>query len=346
MADQSGAGSGRKKRAAVRHGCVAVTGAAGTFGRRVVEALAAETQFSHLVALVHQPRGVTLPEAPSPWPTHRVDLTEPTADARLADVLGRERVETLVHAAFHSRPWADAELSHELEVIGTLHVLSACAAAGVRRVVVLSSTMVYGAQRENAAHISEEAPLRGHPGFPFVRDKVEAESEVQRFVASRKGLSATVLRLCPMVGPGFKNLWSTYYRRPFAPTVLGYDPLMQVLHPTDAYRAIRRAVVVDRPGAYNIVGRGVIPLSTALRMTGAIPVPLARPGVGAWMGALRTLGIAASPPPMADYLTFSWVADGRKAAHELDFIPQYSPREVLMQLVGATAAPAQGGLHG
>ena len=73
---------------------------------------------------------------------HAVDLAEPTADGRLAELLRKEGVEALLHAAFRSQPRADLEADHELETIGSLHVLHACAAAGVRRLVLASSTML------------------------------------------------------------------------------------------------------------------------------------------------------------------------------------------------------------
>ncbi len=317
---------------------VAITGAAGTLGRLVVQSLAQEGSLARVVALVHQAKTVTPHEHPTPVQSHRVDLTDPTADARLADVLRREHIDTLVHASFLSKPAPDAAFGHELEVIGTLHVLTAARAAGVRRVILLGRTMSYGAHPQNPAHLQEDAPLRGAPGFPFVQDKVEAETEAARFASAHSKPTVTVLRLCPLLGAGMNNLWSNYFRRMVAPTVLGFDPLMQFLHPADALRAIRLAVSEDLPGAFNIVGRGVVPLSTAIRMAGAVTVPVPRLGARAALAGLRAAGVTQVVPHLADFLTYPFVADGTKAAQHLGFVPQYGPRETLLQLLGAGPA--------
>lgn len=314
---------------------VAVTGAAGTLGRLMVQTLAQEGRYQRVVALVHQPKVVTPHEHPTAIHQHHVDLTEPTADARLADVLAREKVDTVLHGAFLSKPSGDADFAHELEVIGTLHVLSACAAAGVPHVVMLGNTMSYGAHPQNPAHLREDSLLRGAPGFAYVQDKVEAETEVARFCASHKSPTATVLRMCPMVGTSLVNLWSNYFRKPVAPTVMGFDPLMQLLHPADALRAIRLAVAERVEGAFNIVGRGVVPLSTAIRMAGCVELPLLRSLAPAALGSMRAAGLVAVPPQLADYLTYSFVADGEKAAHLLGYVPQYGARETVLHLMGA-----------
>jgi UDP-glucose 4-epimerase len=349
MASRGASGRGGR-----RGRVVAVTGAAGTLGRMVVQSLAREGRCTRVVALVHEPRGTWPDGMSAPVHQHHVDLTEPTADARLADVLAREKVDTVVHGSFMQRPAGDADVAHELEVIGTLHVLSACAAAGVPHVVMLGSTMCYGAHPQNPAHLREDAPLRGAPGFAYIQDKVEAETEVARFVASHKAPRATVLRLCPMVGSTLSNLWSSYFRHPVAPTVMGFDPLIQMLHPADALRAIRLAVAERAAGAFNIVGRGVIPLSTATRLAGSVELPVMRALTGPVLASLRAAGATGVPPQFAPYLTYGFVADGERAAHALGFVPQYGPRETMLHLLGGGPAPhvepaapeTHGGTHG
>ena len=66
--------------------------------------------------------------------------------------------------------------AHEVEVIGTLHVLAAAARAGVKKLVVPSYTLVYGARPGNPALLREDAPLHGCPASRFVSDRVEVET--------------------------------------------------------------------------------------------------------------------------------------------------------------------------
>ena len=125
-------------------GCVAITGLRSFVGQRLAERLCARRGVRVL--------GIDLRR---PWrlerrvPFERVDLTDPAANARLAEVFARERVEAVVHAAFRRDPTPDLEADHELETIGTLQLLHACAAAKVSRLVVASSTMLYGPYPDN-----------------------------------------------------------------------------------------------------------------------------------------------------------------------------------------------------
>jgi len=315
---------------------VAITGAHGRWGQHLVHALAASGQFERVVALDRKKEPGDLADADERVTYRHVDLAVPGSDARLADVLKREKVDVIVHGAYVQRPRHQEAQAHDLDVIGTMHVLSAATSAAVRKLVFMGSTMCYGAHPSNPNFLTEHAPLRGMPGFAFVQDKLEAETQVTRYCATRPEMTCTVLRLCPVLGPTLQNVWSLYLRGTAAPGVLGFDPLMQFLHPEDAVRAVRLAALEDHPGAFNIVGRGVLPLSTVLRMAGTIPVPMPR-GIGRTLvGALWATQFSIIPPHLLDYLTYVYVADGEKAAQQMGFIPQYNTREAVLNLVGVS----------
>ena len=100
---------------------------------------------------------VAPPPSALPGVRHRlVDLTLPVADRKVLEVLQEEEVDTVVHAAFYTNPRRDSAYSHELESIGTLHLMAACAAAGVRHVVQRSFTAVYGARGQNPSFLTEQ----------------------------------------------------------------------------------------------------------------------------------------------------------------------------------------------
>ena len=118
-------------------GAIAVTGLGGFIGRSIVDRLVADSPGLRIVGIDHR-RPFRLDERVR---FHAVDLTDPTADVRLAEVLHKERVDVLLHAAFRSAPRANLDLDHELETIGSIHVMNACAAAKIHRLVVASTTM-------------------------------------------------------------------------------------------------------------------------------------------------------------------------------------------------------------
>src|SRR5262249_52584941 len=134
-----------------------------------------------------------------------VDLTQPSAPTRIAEALIHCKASVLVHLAFlanpsHTRAWA-----HELEAIGTEHVLSACARAGTPKLILWSQTAVYGADPKNPNFLTEEHPLRGNPESRYVTDKVEAEAAFDRFAAEHPATVVTRLRTCTILGPHVQN---------------------------------------------------------------------------------------------------------------------------------------------
>jgi UDP-glucose 4-epimerase len=262
----------------------------------------------------------------------------PTADADLAAVWKREGVDTVVHAAFLSTPTHANAWAHELESIGTMHVLNACAETAVRKLVVWSQTVVYGAHPLNPNFLTEEHELRGHVSRSrFVKDKVEVERQVRRFASEHEDTIVTTLRTAATLGPHIRNFATRFFARPIAPTLMGYDPLMQLVHERDVVDAFTLAVDNDFPGEFNIVGEGVLPYSTILAMMGKVPLPmphfLARP----LSRALWATQIFDSPPNFLDFLRFLCVADGGKAKRVMGFQPVYDLKATIHDFLGVGA---------
>ena len=307
---------------------VAIVGSQSVLGAGLAERLSSDPSIERVVGIdLRPPRTV-----PQRMIFRRVDLTRPSADQELADVLLTEGVDTLVHLAFFASPIHNATYAHELEAIGTLHVLAAAAASNVRRLIVQSTTTIYGAHRKNPNLLTEEHPVRGSPQSRFVNDKVEAERQALRWAREHPDVAVSSLRFAPVVGPTVKNLFERYLTRPVAPTVAGYDPLMQALHEDDALDALELAVRKGPHGVFNIAPHGVLPLSTALRLCGAQPLPLPGPLAAAALQGLRASGVTPTPASMLDYLRYVWVADGSKAERELGFAPGYTTREAIVAL--------------
>ena len=289
-------------------GVIAITGLHGFLGQRLVSRLLAR-QASLRVIGIDLRRPMRFDDRAR---FHRVDLTEPTADGRLAEVLEAERVEALVHAAFRADPTADLEADHELETIGSLHVMHACAAAKVKRLVVASSTELYGPRPDNPNFLSESHPLRGHPHAHAVCDRIEMERLLSEWSASHPDIEVAVLRPCWIFGPSYWNRVVRYFSLPVVPVPLGYDPLFQLVHEDDVVRAFERAVLQPRPGVFNLTGAGVAPLSTLLRLAGKRVLPVPGPILHR-LAYYPSQGQTGDPPEaFYDYLRYLWVADGAR----------------------------------
>jgi UDP-glucose 4-epimerase len=310
-------------------GVVAVTGIRGWLGSRLLTRLARGGGLR--VVGLDERRPMRMDERVR---YHRVDLTEPTADGALARILEKERVEVLVHAAFRDDPTSDLELDHELETIGSLHVMHACAAARVRRLVVASSTMLYGPRPDNPNFLDELHPLRGHPDAHAVRDRVEMEALLSDWAARHPEVEVTVLRTGWTFGPELWNRVVAYFALPVVAVPLGYDPLLQLVHEEDVLRVFEQAALRPHPGVFNVVGSGVLPVSTLLRLGGrrALRLPFSLLSRLAYFPSQAQTG----DPPSAfyDYLRYLWVADGRKGWNEFGE-PLYSTKEAWISFVSS-----------
>jgi len=238
---------------------------------------------------------------------HAVDLADPTSDGRLAELLQKEGVEAVLHAAFRSQPRADVEADHELETIGTLHLLHACAAARVRRLVLASSTMLYGPRPDNPNFLDEDHPLRGHPAAHNVANRVEVEELVATWRDRHQGVEVTVLRPCWVMGPGYEE---------------------------DCLRAFEIALLEGRPGVFNVVGRGVLPLATLLRTAGKHPLPIPAPLLYRLGDQFSQVQTGDPPAGFYDYLRYLWVADGERGWAAFGE-PEYTTLEAWMSFVSS-----------
>lgn len=191
-----------------------------------------------------------------------------------------EGVSTVVHSAsvVHHPGATEAEYA-KFNVEGTRALLRACKAAGVARLVFISTIKVYG-EEPRAAVIDESTPVAFDS--PYARTKIEAERLVLA-AASEGGPSAAVLRLCPVFGRGDKSnvqaMIRAIARRRFVLPGGGKNR-KSIVHISSVTEAARAAVGSDRTGVF-VVADAEAPTMRGLADTIAgvlgAPRPLAAP---------------------------------------------------------------------
>ncbi len=261
----------------------------------------------------------------------RVDLIAPGSDATLAEELKRIGANVIVHCALKNNPSLNWMYAHELEVIGTLNLVHAAKAANIRKFVLCSSTAVYGASAKHPNYLAESTPLAKNADAHFVKDKVEAEKQVSLLLEDAPQMVVTILRFCLILGPRSDNYFTELFRRPAVPTLLGYDPLMQFIHESDALHALRLAIFKDFKGSFNIVGRGVIPLSYALRQAGKWKLPLPSFVAAPAVQLLWNMQLMSVPGKLLDFFRYLWVADGEKAKNVMSFESKLTSKEAFLE---------------
>jgi UDP-glucose 4-epimerase len=155
------------------------------------------------------------------------------------------------------------------------------------------------------------------------------------FFWKQQNCETVILRPVHILGR-VRNAPSNYLRLPYVPTLLGFDPMVQVIHEEDVVDAIIAALNPGVRGIYNVVGPGEVPLSTILRELGRptvpVPHPLAKPFLSAlWRGKLTSF-----PVPELDHIRFVCMVDGTRAREQLGFRARHTLKETIRAVNGSS----------
>ncbi len=299
---------------------VLVTGVSGYWGGQVAARLVSQPSLHVIGVDAEQPAE----------PVKGLDFIQ--SDIRnplLLDLLRSERVDTVCHLTFVESTRL-SESTFDTNVLGTMKVLSACIQAGVRKVIIKSSTAVYGAHPTNPAFLTEDHPLQGSRRYGYTRDLVEIEAFCNGFRRQAPEMMLTVLRFANIIGPNADTPMTRFLKDVWAPVLLGFDPMMQVVHEDDVVGALVHAVLNDVPGVYNVAADKALPLSRLTALAGKFAIPVLH--LWAYWGV--SLGATHFAPIEMDYLRYSCVADLAKMQHELAFSPHYTAEEALREFAG------------
>ena len=296
---------------------IAITGASGYIGRQLIALLEDEPAVERVLALDIRPLTSSSPKVT--FVQH--DVTRP-----MESLFVEHRVRGAVHLAYVLNPVHDREWERRINVGGTENFLAACHAAGVEALLIASSATVYGAWPDNPPSLTEDAPLRGKPGFPYVEDKLRQEALAARYAQEHPDCRVLLTRASVVTGPHMDNFLSRFFLKPISFAVRGTNPLIPLVHEDDTAEATWKILSQAPPGAYNLNAPNPVPLSEITQRIGArvlaLPPALLYPLAGlAWRLRLRALSEA--PPAMLDYIRYSWVADGSKVTRATDFRYRY-----------------------
>jgi UDP-glucose 4-epimerase len=302
---------------------VLITGAAGYWGARLAARLATEPGL-HVIGLDEQPPAAGYPS----FDFIQADVRNPL----LADLLTSEGVHTVCHLKFVHRDRPSQAVT-DVNVRGTRNLLDACAEAGVKTVILKSSTAVYGAHPDNSALLSEEHALRGGRRYGYVKDMLEIEAicrDVQRQIPE---LRLTVLRYANIVGPTVDSPMTRWLKNKWVPVLLGFDPLLQLIHEDDVIEALAHATGSDVPGVFNLAAEGVMPSSQIIALVGRLQLPIPHP-LAYWTAEVMGRGrsqLGRYLPIEPDYLRYPWVADLTRMREVMGFVPRYTANEALSE---------------
>ncbi|MEV0582972.1 NAD-dependent epimerase/dehydratase family protein [Nonomuraea sp. NPDC050310] len=298
---------------------VLVTGVSRHIGARVASVLAADPGITRVIGVdTVPPPSLTRDGGMSLGKTEfvRVDLRSPD----IAQVIAAADIDTVVHMSLVSAPSRESGRAamKEHNVIGTMQLLGACQRSEtVRRVVVRSTTAVYGSSPRDPAVFTEDYEPHDGPSHGYAKDAVEVEGYVRGFARRRPDICVSTLRFANFMGPGVDSPLTRYFAQPVVPTVFGFDPRLQFVHEDDAVEVLRAMANDDHPGTFNVAGAGVLLLSQCLRRAGRVPLPLPSPAFSLIGDVARRAGLVDFSPEQLRLMSHGRAVDSQRVADEL-----------------------------
>ncbi|MGH3259366.1 MAG: NAD-dependent epimerase/dehydratase family protein [Streptosporangiaceae bacterium] len=316
---------------------VAVTGAAGGIGHALTARLASSRHVKRVIAIDGERgdiEGVT-------WRV--ADIRDPALAGKLTGV------DVVVHADLDLSPDTDARPRRAFNVRGAQTVLTSAAAGRVGRVVLVTSSMVYGARPDNPVPLPEDAPLTAEADSSVAGDMLEIELLARRSPRANPGTAVTVVRPAALVGVGKSaqgDPWSVdtlvtrHFEAPRLLAVKGSAPRWQFCHVEDLISALEFTVGGGLEGEFAVGCDGWLEQDEVERISGlkSIEFP-ARLTLGAAQ-RLHRMGVTPAPAMDLRYVVYPWVVDCaalRRAGWQPRFDNEAALRVLLDQRQGRHA---------
>jgi UDP-glucose 4-epimerase len=305
---------------------VLVTGVSRYLGSRLAGRLAADPSVDRVIGVDTVPPARADLDLLGRTEFVRADIRNPL----IAKVISQADVDTVVHASVTATPHRAGGRTpmKEMTVLGTMQLLAACQKSeSVQRLVVKSTTAVYGTSPRDPAIFTEGMSAKSLPGSGYAKDAVEVEGYVRGFIRRRSDINVTLLRFANFIGPFIDTPLTRYFQLPVVPTAFGYDPRLQLVHETDAIEILRLATTSDRPGTFNVAGDGALVLSQAIRRAGRIALPVPGPAVAFVGRTVRRSGMVDFSPEQMQFLNFGRVVCNARLKDRFGYTPAYTTAE-------------------
>jgi UDP-glucose 4-epimerase len=308
---------------------IVITGISGHWATELARRLERDPEVEFLCGIDTQPPAAHL---------ERTEFIE--ADIRspvLSRLLPATEPDTVVHCGFlwYPAPGKPDRALHDINVIGTLQLLTACERTGtLTALVVRGSAAIYGCEGAAPLFFKEEMARRYPLKTRFQRDVGELENYFDNFARRHPEVTCCMLRYQPEIGPDLETPLVRYLSLPVVPTQLGFDPRLQFVHSADATGALEAAVRHPVRGAVNVAPSGSISLSHILRLAGKPSAPIPHPLFGPALTQLgRRLGLGGTYSDGVRMLRFGRGVDNSRLRAEVGYEPRFDAAGAVRDLV-------------
>ncbi|WP_455463186.1 NAD-dependent epimerase/dehydratase family protein [Candidatus Hodarchaeum mangrovi] len=308
---------------------IAITGASGYLGR-------------HLIAFLHSIMNDSIREFVAidiqkvEYP-NEIPVTCYIQDVRddFSGILHNHEVTDLIHMAWTLNPTHNVHHAYSVDLEGTRNALTMALQTGVTYFLHTSSTLAYGAYKDNPYPLFESHPLRGNCNFHYPYHKALAEELIDRFEKNHPELIIGRIRPSAILSYELNNYiteilrggWRTFFLMPYPEK----NTPIQFLHLSDALKGFQIVIKKRLPGIFNLTPNSDYKV-------GDIPLLLNGRGIKLPYQILRTLlwiqwklRISQAPPGYMDFVAYPFVASNQKLRKE-GFNPLFTTKDTLLTL--------------
>ncbi len=314
---------------------VVVVGATGNVGTSVVEALGQDPAVGSVLGLARR-----VPRWRPPKTQWRAVDIEPGGDDLVPLFAGADAV---VHLAWKFQPTHQPAVTWRTNVLGSIRVFEAVAAAGVPVLVHASSVGAYSPGPKDR-RVDETWPTHGWPQAAYTREKAYLERVLDAYEQAHPAIR--VVRMRP--GFLFKRASASEQRRIFAGRLLpgrlvrpGLVPAVpnlpglefQALHTDDAAAAYRAALLLPVRGAFNLAAEPPLDADVLARTLGARNLQMPAGPVRAALAAAWRLRLVPASPDLFDAVLRLPLMDADRARQELSWEPLHTSVEAVEEFL-------------
>ncbi len=299
---------------------VLITGIAGNLGRAVARRLHRSVELLGMDRrrVKHMPKDIDV---------EVVDIRRRRAE----DLFRREKIDAVIHLNILHDPRSSQQQHHDFNLGGTQKISALCAEHRVPKLIVLSSANVYGPHPNNDQFLLEDAPLMGSQNFGGIRDLVALDMFCNTFFWRYPEIETVILRPTHIVGR-VNNAPTRYLRLERPWTIMGFDPMIQLVHVEDVVSAIECALRPGIRGVYNIAGPAPTPVSYLIEQMGKKPAVYPEAIARQILKTAWTLKLSDWPSPELDHIKYVCMVDDALARKELGYTHTYELPHILGEL--------------
>ncbi len=312
---------------------VVITGATGNIGTSVIKRLAEDEAVTEIVGIARRPTSWSPPK--TRWVSADVATDDLTQVFRGADAV--------VHLAWIFQPTHRPLATWKNNVLGSIKVFEAAAAAGAGALIHASSIAAYSGRRGDE-RVAESWPTHSLPTAAYGREKAYLERVLDVVERDHPGMRVVRMRTAFIFQRASAQEQRRLFLGPLVPASLlrpGMIPLvpdmpglqLQALHASDAAEAYRLAVVNDVRGAFNIAAEPVLDAEALAHLLGARIVKIPTWAPRAALSAAWRLRAVPVPPELFDLALLMPVLDTTRARTELGWEPQIDALDAVREVL-------------